>query len=150
MGAAPQASATNKPYFFEDLTPGLSATFAKTVTEADIVKFAEVSGDDNPVHLDQAFAEKTMFKGRIAHGMLSAGFISAVLANKLPGPGTVYLGQTLKFKAPVRPGDTVKAVVTVKEIVVEKKRAVLTTNCYVGDTMVIEGEATVMCTSARK
>jgi 3-hydroxybutyryl-CoA dehydratase len=90
-----------------------------------------------------------MFKGRIAHGMLSAGFISAVLANKLPGPGTIYLGQTLKFKSPVRPGETVTARVTVKEVVVEKKRAVLETNCYVGDRLVIEGEASVMCTTSK-
>ena len=137
-------------YNIEDLAVGQSASMAKTVTEADIILFSGVSTDVNPVHLNEEWAKTTMFKGRIAHGMLSAGFISAVLANKLPGPGTVYLGQSLKFKAPVRPGETVKTVVTVKEVVVEKKRAVLTTNCYVGETLVIEGEATVMCTSARK
>ena len=137
-------------YNIEDLTIGQTASMAKTVTEADIILFAGVSTDVNPVHLNEEWAKTTMFKGRIAHGMLSAGFISAVLANKLPGPGTVYLGQNLKFKAPVRPGDTVKTVLTVKEIVVEKKRAVLTTNCYVGDLIVIEGEATVMCTTANK
>jgi 3-hydroxybutyryl-CoA dehydratase len=137
-------------YNIEDLTVGQSAGMAKTVTEADIILFSGVSTDVNPVHLNEEWAKTTMFKGRIAHGMLSAGFISAVLANKLPGPGTVYLGQSLKFKAPVRPGDTVKTVVTVKEVVVEKKRAVLTTNCYVGETIVIEGEATVMCTSGKK
>ena len=137
-------------YNIEDLAVGQSAGMAKTVTEADIILFSGVSTDVNPVHLNEEWAKTTMFKGRIAHGMLSAGFISAVLANKLPGPGTVYLGQSLKFKAPVRPGDTVKTVVTVKEVVVEKKRAVLTTNCFVGETMVIEGEATVMCTSGRK
>jgi 3-hydroxybutyryl-CoA dehydratase len=137
-------------YNIEDLAVGQSAGMAKTVTEADIILFSGVSTDVNPVHLNEEWAKTTMFKGRIAHGMLSAGFISAVLANKLPGPGTVYLGQSLKFKAPVRPGDTVKTVVTVKEVVAEKKRAVLTTNCYVGETMVIEGEATVMCTSAKK
>jgi 3-hydroxybutyryl-CoA dehydratase len=136
-------------YNIEDLAVGQSAGMAKTVTEADIILFSGVSTDVNPVHLNEEWAKTTMFKGRIAHGMLSAGFISAVLANKLPGPGTVYLGQSLKFKAPVRPGDTVKTVVTVKEVVVEKKRAVLTTNCFVGETMVIEGEATVMCTTAR-
>ena len=134
-------------YDIEDLTPGLSASMAKTVTEADIILFSGVSTDVNPVHLDEEWASTTMFKGRIAHGMLSAGFISAVLANRLPGPGTIYLGQTLKFKAPVRPGDTVRTVCTVREIVVEKKRVVLETNCYVGDKLVIEGEATVMCTS---
>ena len=137
-------------YNIEDLSVGQSASMAKTVTETDIILFSGVSTDVNPVHLNEEWAKTTMFKGRIAHGMLSAGFISAVLANKLPGAGTVYLGQNLKFKAPVRPGDTVKTVVTVKELVVEKKRAVLTTNCYVGETMVIEGEATVMCTTAKK
>ena len=134
-------------YNIQDLSVGQSASMAKTVTEADIILFSGVSTDVNPVHLDEEWAATTMFKGRIAHGMLSAGFISAVLANKLPGPGTVYLGQNLKFKAPVRPGDTVKTVCTIKEVMVDKKRAVLTTNCYVGNTVVIEGEATVMCTS---
>ena len=137
-------------YHIEDLTVGQSASMAKTVTEADIILFSGVSTDVNPVHLNEEWAKTTMFKGRIAHGMLSAGFISAVLANKLPGPGTIYLGQNLKFKAPVRPGDTVRTVCAVKEITVEKKRVVLTTNCYVGDVMVIEGEATVMCSSAKK
>ena len=134
----------------EDLTVGQSASMAKTVTEADIILFSGVSTDVNPVHLNEEWARTTMFKGRIAHGMLSAGFISAVLANKLPGPGTIYLGQNLKFKAPVRPGDTVKTVCTVKEVMVAKKRVVLTTNCYVGDVLVIEGEATMMCTSAAR
>ena len=134
-------------YDIEDLKPGISASMAKTVTEADIILFSGVSTDVNPVHLDEEWASTTMFKGRIAHGMLSAGFISAVLANRLPGPGTIYLGQTLKFKGPVRPGDTVRAVCTVKEVIVEKKRALIETNCYVGDKLVIEGEATVMCTS---
>ncbi len=136
-------------YDIEDLTVGMSASFAKTVTEADIVMFAGVSGDVNAVHLNEEYAKTTMFGGRIAHGMLSAGFISAALANKLPGPGTVYLGQTLRFKAPVRAGDTVTATVTVKEVVVEKKRAVLETVCTVAGKPVIEGEATVMCTSSR-
>lgn len=134
-------------YDIEDLKPGISASMAKTVTEADIILFSGVSTDVNPVHLDEEWALTTMFKGRIAHGMLSAGFISAVLANRLPGPGTIYLGQTLKFKGPVRPGDTVRTVCTVKEVIVEKKRALIETNCYVGDKLVIEGEATVMCTS---
>ena len=134
-------------YDIEDLKPGISASMAKTVTEADIILFSGVSTDVNPVHLDEEWASTTMFKGRIAHGMLSAGFISAVLANRLPGPGTIYLGQTLKFKGPVRPGDTLRTVCTVKEVIVEKKRAVIETNCYVGDKLVIEGEATVMCSS---
>jgi 3-hydroxybutyryl-CoA dehydratase len=131
-------------YFVEDLAVGQTASYAKTVTEADIVLFAGVSGDTNPVHLNQEFAAKTMFKGRIAHGMLSAGFISTVLGTKLPGPGAIYLSQSLKFKAPVRPGDTVVARATVTAIVPDKRRVTLTTTCQVGDTVVIEGEAVVM------
>jgi 3-hydroxybutyryl-CoA dehydratase len=137
-------------YYIEDLKLGMSATYGKTVTEADIVMFAGVSGDTNPVHLDEEFAKGTMFKTRIAHGMLSAGFISTVLGTKLPGPGAIYLSQNLKFKAPVKIGDTVIATCTVTELVPEKKRAVLSTVCKVGDTVVIEGEATVMVPARAK
>ena len=133
----------------EDLSVGMSASISKIVTTDDIVKFSEVSTDINPVHLDEAYAATTPFKGIIAHGMLSASFISAVLANKLPGPGTVYLGQSLKFKAPVRPGDEVTATVTIKEILLEKQRIVFDTVCLVAGKAVIEGEATVMF-AARK
>lgn len=131
-------------YTAEELSPGMSASFTKTVTDEDITMFASVSGDNNAIHLDEAYAATTPFGGRIAHGMLSAGFISAALANSLPGPGTIYLGQTLSFRAPVRPGDTVTATVTVKSVVAEKRRVVLDTVCRVGDTVVIEGEATMM------
>lgn len=134
-------------YFIEDLEPGMSAAFGKTVTEADIVMFAGVTGDMNPVHLDQDYAANTLFKGRVAHGMLSAGFISAVLGTKLPGPGCIYLSQNLKFKAPVRIGDTVRTRATVKDVIREKNRVVLETVCTVGDTVVTEGEAVVMAPS---
>lgn len=137
-------------YFIEDLTVGLSASYGKTISEADIVLFAGVSGDTNPVHLDQTFAEKTPFKTRIAHGMLSAGFISTVIGTKLPGPGAIYMSQTLRFKAPVKIGDTVTATCTVTEIIPDKKRAVLSTICKVGDTVVIEGEALIMVPSRGK
>lgn len=133
--------------YFEDLEIGMSASYGKTVTETDIVMFAGLSGDTNPVHLNQEYAETTMFEGRIAHGMLSAGFISTVLGTRLPGPGTIYLSQNLQFKAPVRIGDTVTAKVVVREIITAKKRAILETNCYVGDRCVISGEATVMVPS---
>jgi 3-hydroxybutyryl-CoA dehydratase len=136
-------------YDIEDLQPGMSASFAKTVTEADILLFAGVSCDINAVHLNEEYARTTMFGGRIAHGMLTAGFISAVLANKLPGPGTIYLGQTLKFKAPVRAGDTVTATVTVREVFVDKKRVILDAVCTVGDKVVLEGESTMLCTSSK-
>lgn len=136
-------------YNIEDLQVGMSASVSKTVTEADIIMFAGVSTDVNPAHIDEEYAKGTQFGGRIAHGMLSASFISAVLANKLPGAGTIYLGQTLKFKAPVRIGDTVTATVTVKEVVVEKRRCVLDSVCTVGGKTVIEGESTMYCTTDR-
>jgi 3-hydroxybutyryl-CoA dehydratase len=131
-------------YYIEDLQPGMSATIGKTITDADIVMYAGVSTDTNAVHLDEEFGKSTQFGGRIAHGMLTASFISAALGSHLPGPGCIYLGQTLKFKAPVRPGDTVKTTVTVKEVLAGKRRVILDTTCRVGETVVIEGEATVM------
>ena len=134
-------------YDFEDLEPGMHASFAKTITEADIILFAGASGDNNAVHINEEFAQGTVFKGRIAHGMLTASVISAAIAGRLPGPGTVYLGQNLRFKAPVRPGDTVRATVTVKELFPEKRRVTLTTVCTVGDKVVIDGDALVMPTS---
>lgn len=127
-----------------NLEPGMTAGFTKTVTEADIELFAEVTGDMNPVHLNEEYAAGTMFEGRIAHGMLSAGFISAVIGTRLPGPGCIYLSQTLKFRAPVRIGDTVRAQATVREVFAKKGRAVLETVCLVGETVVVEGEALVM------
>lgn len=131
-------------HHIDQLHPGMSASLSKTVTEADIILFAGISTDVNPAHLDEEYAKGTMFGGRIAHGMLSAGFISAVLANKLPGPGTIYLSQTLKFKAPVRPGDTVTATVTVKEVNAAKNRVTLDTVCTVAGKTVIEGECLMM------
>ena len=137
-------------YFIEDLSLGMSASVAKTVTEADIVLFAGVTGDMNPVHVDETYAAATMFKGRIAHGMLSAGFISAVIGMRLPGPGTIYMSQSLKFRAPVRIGDTVTATAKVTNIIAEKGRAVIETVCSVGDVIVTEGEALVMVPSRKR
>ena len=134
-------------YDFEDLAVGMKASFAKTITEADIILFAGASGDNNAMHINEEFAKTTPFKGRIAHGMLTASVISAAIAGRLPGPGTVYLSQNLRFKAPVRPGDTVQATVIVKELLAEKRRVTLTTICTVGDKVVIDGEAVVMPTS---
>jgi len=131
-------------FFLEDLKVGMTASYAKTVTEADVVLFAGISGDTNPVHLNEEFAKETMFQGRIAHGMLSASFISTVLGTKLPGPGAIYLSQNLKFKAPVRTGDTVSATATITDIVPEKKRVVMQTVCLVRNQVVLEGEAIVM------
>jgi 3-hydroxybutyryl-CoA dehydratase len=132
---------------FEDLSVGMTASYGRTVTEADIVLFAGISGDTNPVHLNEEFAKETMFEGRIAHGMLSAGFISTVFGTKLPGPGAIYVSQTLRFKAPVRVGDTVVARVELTELVPQKKRATFKTTCSVGSTVVIEGEAVLMVPS---
>ena len=132
-------------YDIEDLSVGMSAETAKTITDADLVLFAGVSTDVNAVHMDEEFGRTTMFGGRIAHGMLSA-----VLGNRLPGPGTIYMNQSLRFRAPVRPGDTVRARVTVKEVIAEKGRVVLDTVCTVGDKVVIDGEATLMPTSRKK
>jgi 3-hydroxybutyryl-CoA dehydratase len=134
-------------YDFEDIEVGMCASFAKTITEADIVLFAAVSGDNNAMHINEEFAQGTAFKGRIAHGMLSASVISAAIAGRLPGPGTIYLGQNLRFKAPVRPGDTVHATVTVTELIAAKRRVKLETVCTVAGKVVIEGDALVMPTS---
>jgi 3-hydroxybutyryl-CoA dehydratase len=133
--------------YFEDLSVGQSASFGKTITEADILMFAAVSGDTNPVHINAEFAARSMFKERIAHGMLSAGLISTVLGTRLPGPGTIYLSQTLKFRAPVRIGDTVTATATVAALDAAKKRATLTTICTVAGKPVLEGEALVLVPS---
>jgi len=131
-------------YSIDQIEPGMTAIYARTVTEADIVGFAAVSGDDNPVHLNQDYAEGTIFKGRIAHGMLSVGYISAVIGTRLPGPGCIYLNQSLRFKAPVAIGDTVTARVTVTTVDQAHNRVKLTTVCTVGDKVVIDGEAEVM------
>ncbi len=136
----------SRGYTIDELSPGMTASYERVVTIADIEAFAEVSGDHNPVHLDDAYAKTTRFKGRIAHGMLGASFISTVLASTLPGPGTVYLAQSLSFKAPVRPGDKLEARVTITEVIRDKKQAKLATQCRVGETLVIDGEATVLVT----
>ena len=134
-------------YYLEDLEIGMSDSFSKTVTEADIVLFAGISGDMNPVHINDEFAEKTMFKGRIAHGILSAAFISAAFGTRLPGPGCIYLSQNLRFKAPVRVGDTVTAEVTVREMDRERRRVTFDTVCRVRDRVVVDGDALLMVAS---
>ena len=128
---------------FEELSVGMTASYGKTVTEADLILFAAVSGDTNPVHINQDYANSSYFKGRIAHGMLSASFISTTIGTKLPGPGVIYLSQNLKFLAPVRIGDTVYARVTITEILTDKRRLLLRTTCTVGDKVVVDGEAVV-------
>jgi 3-hydroxybutyryl-CoA dehydratase len=129
--------------FFEDLSVGLTETLRKTIDSADVVGFAEVTGDRNPIHLSEHFAAKTPFGTRIAHGLYTASLISAVLGTLLPGPGAVYISQTLNFRAPVKIGDTVEVTVTVAELMPDKRRARLTCTCSVGDEVVLDGEAWV-------
>lgn len=131
-------------YYFEELIEGLSATHERTISEADIVQFAELSGDFNPVHLDKTYAATTPFKDCIAHGILSASLISAVFGMKLPGPGAIYVSQTLNFKAPVKVGDHVVAEVVVETLVEAKRRAVFSCACYVGDRCVLQGDAVLL------
>jgi 3-hydroxybutyryl-CoA dehydratase len=133
----------------EEISIGMTRSLTKDITDRDIEMFAEISTDRNPVHLDDAYARDTIFAGRVAHGMLSAGLISAVIGEQLPGHGTVYLGQSLRFLAPVRPGDVVTAEVTVTEIDPARRRVTLETRCTVGTTVVIKGEALVLAPSRK-
>ena len=134
-------------YDLEDLSVGMSAVFAKTLTDADVVMFAGISGDINPMHMNQLFAEGTRFKARIAHGMLSASFISTVIGTRLPGPGCVYVSQSLRFRAPVKVGDTIVARAKVSAIDAARKRITMETKRIVDDSVVVEGEAVVMVSS---
>lgn len=131
-------------YHIDELSVGMTAVFAKTITEADIVLFAGTSGDMNPIHVNDAYAKETMFKGRIAHGFLTGSLISTCLGMKLPGPGCIYVKQSMNFKAPVRPGDTVEARVTVLDIEAESRRITLKTEASVGEKTVIDGEAVMI------
>lgn len=134
---------TLQTLYFEDLSVGLTEKLSKTVDAAYVVGFAAISGDRNPIHLSEHFAAKTPFGTRIAHGLYTASLISAVLGTRLPGPGAIYISQTLNFRAPVKIGDTVDVTVTVAELMVEKTRARLTCACSVGDEIVLDGEAWV-------
>lgn len=131
-------------YYLEDLEVGMEASYAKTITDADVILFAGISGDDNPVHINDEYAKTTVFKERIVHGMFSAALISAVLGTRLPGPGAIYIDQQISFKAPVHIGDTVVAKAKIIEINKERRRVKLETTCKVGDTVVAEGVATNM------
>ncbi len=141
--AAEELFAVAHGYAFEDLEVGMIELYGKTITDADIILFAGISGDINPVHLNHEFASETMFEGRIAHGMLTASFISTAIGTKLPGPGCIYVSQNLRFKAPVRVGDTVVARVTVTKLIPEKRFVELKTECVVSKAIVIDGTATV-------
>ena len=128
---------------FEDLSVGMTEVYSKEVRSSDVVGFAEITGDRNPIHLSEHFAARTPFKGRIAHGLYTAGLISAVIGTRLPGPGAIYVSQTLRFLAPVKIGDTVDAIVEVMDLNAERLRANLSCRCEVGETRVLEGEAVV-------
>ncbi len=135
---------TRRVCYFEDLELGMEASFAKTVTAADILAFAEITGDWNPVHLDADYAAKTVFREPIAHGMLTAGYISAVFGSEMPGPGSIYVSQTLNFRAPVKIGDEVVAKVRVMELYPAKRRVRFDCACAVAGKIVLEGEAVLM------
>jgi 3-hydroxybutyryl-CoA dehydratase len=129
--------------FFEDLSVGMTEVLRKTINSSDVVGFAEVTGDRNPIHLSEHFAAKTPFGTRIAHGLYTASLISAVLGTRLPGPGAIYISQTLNFRAPVKIGDTVAVRVSVAELMPEKSRARLACTCEVEGEVVLDGEAWV-------
>lgn len=130
--------------FLEDLAVGQTAEQTRVADESAIQAFAEVSGDHNPVHLDEAFAATTQFGGRIAHGMLSAAWISALIASELPGPGAIYLSQSLRFRRPVKVGDAVTVRATIREIDADKAKVLLDTVCVVNGKAVVEGEAAIL------
>ena len=136
--------------YFEDLSVGMTETLAKTIASSDVVGFAQLTGDRNPIHLSEHFAAKTTFGGRVAHGLYTASLISAVLGTRLPGPGAIYISQTLNFRAPVRIGDRVDVTVTVAELVPERQRARLTCVCKVENDIVLDGEALVKVPSTAK
>ncbi len=133
--------------FFEELQLGMEANYSRVVTESDIHAFAAISGDDNPVHLDESYAAQTPFKTRIAHGILSASYISAVIGTRLPGPGCIYVSQTLNFRAPVRIGDEVVSAVRITDLLTEKKRAILACDCSVNGRTVLDGQAVILVPS---
>lgn len=131
-------------HYFEDLEIGMEASHTKRITDGDILSFADISGDCNPVHLDDEFASGTIFKERIAHGILTASLLSTILGTKLPGPGAIYLSQSLNFRAPVKVDDVVVAVARITHLLPEKKRVILSCNCQVDGKTVLDGEAVIL------
>jgi len=134
-------------YFIEDLALGMRAEFSRKITASMVEEFASVSGDRNPLHFDEEYARGTIFRGRIVHGMLSAGFFSTLFGTVMPGQGSVYLKQNLKFVGPVHYDDEVKAVIEVLEINDVKSRVLFATRCYVNEQLVIDGDALIMVPS---
>jgi 3-hydroxybutyryl-CoA dehydratase len=153
LATPPPVTPTNPPLrtlFFEDLTIGMTETLTKTIASSDVVGFAQLTGDRNPIHLSEHFAARTSFGRRIAHGLYTASLISAVLGTRLPGPGAIYISQTLNFRAPVKIGDTVVVSVTVAELIPERQRARLSCVCAVDGQPVLDGEALVKVPSQAK
>ena len=139
-----EANARLHGYYFEDLEVGMEDAYAKTITDADVITFAGISGDTNPVHLNHEFASETLFEGQVAHGMLTASFISTVIGTKLPGPGCIYVSQNLRFMAPVKVGDTVTATCTISRLIPEKHMIEMETICSVGGKTVLDGQAIIL------
>jgi 3-hydroxybutyryl-CoA dehydratase len=141
------SDAIGPAYFFEDLHVGMEASLVHTVAAQDVRDFARISGDVNPIHLDEAYAKQTQFRRTIAHGLLTASYISAVFGSKLPGPGCIYISQTLNFKAPIHAGDEVTATVRISSLIEHRKRAIFNCQCTVGEKTVLEGEAVLLVPS---
>ena len=131
-------------FYFEELKVGMWDLFSKTITSADIVLYSGISGDTNPIHLNNDFAKNTIFKECVGHGMLTASLISTVIGTKMPGPGCIYVSQNLQFKAPVKVGDTVTAIAKIKKIIKTKDFVELRTTCFIDDAVILDGEATVL------
>jgi 3-hydroxybutyryl-CoA dehydratase len=148
--AAPPVILPLRMLYFEDLSVGMTETYSKTIAASDVVGFAQLTGDRNPIHLSEHFAAKTQFGGRIAHGLYTASLISALLGTRLPGPGAIYISQTLNFRAPVRIGDQVDVTVSVAALIPARQRARLACTCKVGEELVLDGEAWVKVPAAAK
>ena len=146
------SNVSQKPqkYYIEDIEVGQKVKFFKTFHQEDVEKFSEISGDNNPVHLDTNYASKTIFKKRVVHGFLTASLISAAIGTKLPGPGSIYLNQSLKFLAPVFPDEEVIVELTIKNINLEKRRVIIDTTCICNNKKVLVGEAEILVESKKK
>ena len=149
MAVAPIESEAQSGYYFEDLTVGMSAAHRRIIGDDEMRLFADVSGDTNPLHFDDGFARRSMFGGRVVHGMCTASLISTVIGTQLPGPGCIYLSQSLRFTAPVRPGDKVVARAVLERLFPERKRAEFRTTCMVGERTVLVGQALTQVPSRR-
>ena len=147
MGAMKNGQDEMGRLYFEDLNEGMTDSFEKEITDTDIMAFAAITGDTNPIHLNEEFASETIFEGRVAHGMLTASFISTVIGTKMPGPGCIYVSQNLRFKAPVYIGAIVSARCTVTKLIPEKHFVEMSTACMVKSTQVLVGEAIIFVPS---